>query len=82
MASTRRIEAARERAARERGERLRAAQVALDEIERHRQAREEKRGNRKKPKEPRASSTDAQARVMKMADGGQDCDCPAAAWKN
>ncbi|MCJ9691037.1 transposase, partial [Rhizobium sp. PRIMUS64] len=60
----------RERAARERGERLRAAQVALDEIERHRQAREEKRGNRKKPKEPRASSTDAQARVMKMADGG------------
>ncbi|MDE8763957.1 IS5/IS1182 family transposase, partial [Rhizobium sp. CBK13] len=57
-ASTRRIEAARERAARERGERLRAAQVALDEIQRQRQAREEKRGNGKKPKEPRASSTD------------------------
>jgi transposase len=32
--------------------------------------REEKRGNGKKPKEPRASTTDADARVMKMADGG------------
>jgi transposase len=69
-ASNQRIKAARERAARERGERVRAAQAALDEIKRQRQAREEKRGNGKKPKEPRASSTDAQARVMKMADGG------------
>ncbi|MDO3437029.1 IS1182 family transposase [Rhizobium sp. CBN3] len=69
-ASTRRIEAARQRAARKRGERVRAAQAALEEIKQRRQAREEKRGNGKKPKEPRASSTDAQARVMKMADGG------------
>lgn len=69
-ASNRRIEAAKNRAARERSERVKAAQAALAEIKRQRQERAEKRGNGKKPKEPRASTTDAQARVMKMADGG------------
>lgn len=69
-ASNRRIEAAKQRAARERNERLKAAQTALSEIERKRQEREENRGNGKKPKEARASTTDAEARVMKMADGG------------
>jgi len=69
-ASNRRIRAAKERAARGRSERVKAAQAALEEIKRQRQRREEKRGNGKKPKEPRASTTDAQARVMKMADGG------------
>jgi transposase len=69
-ASNQRIKAARDRAARERRERVKAAQTALEEIKRQRQAREEKRGNGKKPKEPRASTTDADARVMKMADGG------------
>lgn len=69
-ASNQRIQAARERAARERSERVRAAQAALEAIKRQRQEREEKRGNGKKPKEPRASTTDAGARVMKMADGG------------
>lgn len=69
-ASHQRIRAARERAARERSERLQKAQTALAEIKRQRQAREEKRSNGKKPKEPRASTTDADARVMKMADGG------------
>jgi transposase len=69
-ASNQRIKAARERAARERSERVSAAKAALDEIKRQRQEREEKRGNGKQPKEPRASTTDAQARVMKMADGG------------
>jgi transposase/vacuolar-type H+-ATPase subunit H len=69
-ASNQRIRAAKERAARERSERVKAAQTALAEIKRQRQAREEKRGNGKKPKEPRASTTDADARVMKMADGG------------
>ena len=69
-ASNRRIRAARERAARERSERVKAAQAALEEIKRQRQEREKKRGNGKKPKEPRASTTDAQARVIKMADGG------------
>ena len=69
-ASNQRIKAAKERAARERSERVKAAQAALDEIKRQRQEREDKRGNGKKPKEPRASTTDAEARVMKMADGG------------
>jgi transposase len=69
-ASNQRIKAARERAARERSERIEAAQKALDEIKAQRQEREEKRGNGKKPKEPRASTTDREARVMKMADGG------------
>jgi transposase len=69
-ASNQRIAAAKERAARERSERVKAAQKALDEIKRQRQEREQKRGNGKKPKQPRASTTDAQARVMKMADGG------------
>ena len=69
-ASNQRIKAARERAARERGERLKQAQAALAEVKQQRQQREKKRGNGKKPREPRASTTDAQARVMKMADGG------------
>lgn len=69
-ASNQRIKAAKERAARERRERVMAAQAALTEIKKQRQEREEKRGNGKKPKEPRASTTDPQARVMKMADGG------------
>src|SRR5947199_486301 len=69
-ASNQRIRAARERAARERSERVKAAQTALAEIKRQRQKREEKRGNGKPRKEPRASTTDAEARVMKMADGG------------
>ena len=69
-ASNQRIKAAKERAARERSERLKAAQQALGEIKKQRQEREDKRGNGKPPKEPRASTTDAEARVMKMADGG------------
>lgn len=69
-ASSLRAQAARERAARERSERVKAAQAALAEIKQQRKEREEKRGNGKKPKEPRASTTDADARVMKMADGG------------
>lgn len=69
-ASNQRIKAAKERAARERSERIEAAQKALEEIKAQRQEREEKRPNGKKPKEPRASTTDADARVMKMADGG------------
>ena len=69
-ASNKRIKAAKERAARERSERVKAAQKALGEIKQQRQEREEKRPNGKKPKEPRASTTDPDARVMKMADGG------------
>jgi len=69
-ASERRIRAARQRAAREREERLQAARTALAELERKRAALEEKGGNGKTPKPPRASTTDADARVMKMADAG------------
>jgi transposase len=69
-ASDRRIQAARERAARERSARVKAAQAALGEIKQQRKKREERRGNGKKPHQPRASTTDADARVMKMADGG------------
>jgi transposase len=69
-ASNQRIKAAKERAARERAARVDAARGALAEIKQQRQEREDKRGNGKKPKEPRASTTDPEARVMKMADGG------------
>jgi transposase len=69
-ASQQRIRAARQRAARERNERVQAAQTALAEIKRRREALDEKGGNGKKPKQPRASTTDADARVMKMADAG------------
>jgi transposase len=70
-ASNQRIKAARERAARERGERIAAAQKTLSEIKAQRQQRGETHGKPSKPqKEPRASTTDPEARVMKMADGG------------
>ncbi|MDD1537938.1 IS1182 family transposase, partial [Bradyrhizobium sp. WBOS4] len=69
-ASNRRIRAAKERAARERSERVQAAQAALAEIKRKRKQLDDKGGNGKKPKDPRASTTDPQARIMKMADAG------------
>ena len=70
-ASNRRIRAARERAARERAERLAAALKAQGEVEAQRRRREKKNANQtKKQKEPRSSTTDPQARVMKMPDGG------------
>lgn len=70
-ASNRRIRAAQERAAREREQRVAAALDKLAEIE----AERERRGKTNKKqvagqKEPRTSTTDPQARVMKMADGG------------
>jgi transposase len=70
-ASSRRIEAARERAARERDAKVTAALAKLGEIEAERKRRG--RTNKKdvaKQGEPRASTTDPEARVMKMADGG------------
>lgn len=71
QASSRRIVAARERAAREREARVAAALKKLAEIEAERERRS--KTNKKqveKQKEPRASTTDPDARVMKMADGG------------
>src|SRR5579863_1001716 len=69
-ASNRRIKAAKERAARERSERLKSAQTALAEITKQREQRAETHANGKPKKPPRASTTDPDARVMKMADGG------------
>lgn len=61
-AGNRRQRAARERAARERAERLQKAKEQLEEVERKKQADEKEKA--------RASTTDPEARVMKMADGG------------
>lgn len=63
-AASRREQAARQRAVREREERIRAALEQLPQVQ------AVKRRNRDKPEEARASTTDADARVMKMGDGG------------
>ena len=70
-ASTARQQAARARAARERVERTAEALERMKELEaeRARRAKTHKK-DVEKQKEPRASTTDAEARVMKMADGG------------
>lgn len=62
--ASRREQAARDRAAREREQRIEQALAQLPEIE------ATKRRNGAKAEHARASTTDAQARVMKMADGG------------
>jgi transposase len=63
-ALTRKQQAARTRAARERDEKVQKALARLPELA----AIKERQG--KKPEEARASTTDAEATVMKMADGG------------
>jgi len=63
-AASRREQAAREHAAVQRERCIQAALARLPEIE------EAKRRNGAKPEDARASTTDAQASVMKMADGG------------
>jgi transposase len=70
-ASNRRIGKARERAARERMDRVAAAldKMAELEAERARRAKTNKK-QVKKQGAPRASTTDPEARVMKMPDGG------------
>ncbi|MDF2119177.1 IS5/IS1182 family transposase, partial [Roseiarcaceae bacterium H3SJ34-1] len=70
-ASNRRIRAAVERAAQEREARIKAALDKLAEIEAERERRSKTNAKQvAKQKEPRASTTDPQARIMKMADGG------------
>jgi transposase len=70
-AGERRQQAARQRAAREQAERVQAALDRMKELEAERERREKtNKGEVAKQKEPRASTTDAEARVMKMADGG------------
>ena len=66
-AATPRQAAARERAARERLERV---QQALQEVEKLQAAKDQQRELKRKERPARASSTDPEARVMKMADGG------------
>jgi transposase len=61
-AGSRRQQAARQRSAKERAERLQRALAQLPEIEAKKKAAEKS--------EARASTTDPDARVMKMADGG------------
>ncbi|TWT13719.1 IS1182 family transposase [Reyranella sp. CPCC 100927] len=71
-ASDRRRQARRQWAAEDRQRRIEQAKQALAEIEAQRAA-EAKEQRRKQPankREPRASTSDAQARIMKMADGG------------
>lgn len=65
-AESRRQAAARERAARERKQRVSAALEAWEEV----QAKKERRGRDSLKTPARASTTDADARKMKMADGG------------
>jgi transposase len=69
---SRRQVAARERAARERVERIEAALVALDTLNAKAApgASPKTKAAPKARAEPRVSTTDAAARVMKMADGG------------
>jgi len=70
-ASNQRIAAAKQRAAAEREARVTAALKKLDELKAERARRA--KTNRKqtaKQQEPRASTSDPEARVMKMADGG------------
>lgn len=70
-ASNRRIGKARERAARERMERVTAALDKMAELEAERARRAKTNQNQvKKQGAPRASTTDPEARVMKMPDGG------------
>jgi transposase len=66
-APTPRQAAARERAARERLERV---QQAVQEVEKLQAAKNQQRELKRKERPARASTTDPEARVMKMADGG------------
>jgi hypothetical protein len=64
--------AAMQRAAREREQRIEQAIAQLPELEARQQqlAKRKSQKEKQKLKEPRASTTDADARVMKMPDGG------------
>jgi transposase len=68
-ATTRREAAARERAAREREQRVARALERLERDEQQRAGRAARRPS-ETPKEARVSTTDPEARVMRMADGG------------
>jgi transposase len=63
--SDRRRQGARQRAARERGERIDRALAELAQLEQR-----QKKTRKNADKQPRSSTTDPEARVMKLADGG------------
>lgn len=69
---TARERAAQGRAARERAERIERALAEMPKVEaiKEKQKRKLAKGKREKVGEARVSTTDAEARVMKMADGG------------
>jgi transposase len=70
-ASSKRRKAREESAAKDRLARVEQALTALGQAEAQRKKRETtNKAKTKRQKEPRASTTDPQARVMKMADGG------------
>jgi hypothetical protein len=70
-AGHRRQQAAQQRAAREREERVKAALDRMSELEVERARRKKtNKAQTAKQKEPRASTTDAETRSIKMADGG------------
>jgi transposase len=70
-AGDRRQRAAQQRAAREREERVQAALDRMSELEAERARREKtNKAEVSRQKAPRASTTDAAARAMKLADGG------------
>jgi len=70
--ASRRQQAARERAARERAKRIRKAIEQCEEVAAKRKA---SRSSKKKQREARASTTDPDARIMQMADGGYRPAC-------
>lgn len=69
-AATRRQQAARERAARERQQRLEQALAEREQLLATRALQKKEKGVKFEAEELRASSTDPEARKMKMADGG------------
>jgi len=69
-ATTRRQKAARERASRERLERVEKARQRLEQLEAKQAKRNKKANQTQRRREPRASTSDAEATIMKMADGG------------
>lgn len=70
-ASTKRVTAAKERAAKARLAAIDAALAEIGEVEEKRAERDEKKpSDAKRRGEIRVSTTDAESRVMKMADGG------------
>jgi transposase len=69
-ASSRRSQAAQERAARERLEKVEAARKALEKLKAEKEARKKTHAkDESKKKEPAASTTDPEARRMRFADG-------------